>query len=323
MENKRILVLCGGRFAFPALQTLAVEKFLCGVAIGKAEKEIAETLKEEVERSNLPFHSFPDKQSISELKNWINEVNPDYIFSISFPFLIPSDLLEAYADKFINFHPGPLPQYRGPMPVFEVLRYGETEISVHFMNGEFDEGPVILRESMAIEDTDTYGALSVKLSERTAQTALNVAQMLQFASIIPSEKQEEANAHYFEKPEPEDTFIRWDRMQAEEILDLIRACNPWNRGADTVLLGESIKLVSATLSPHSHQIQPGAITGYSQNQGLTLACLGNRAIDVRILYSDQGISTASDFVAARKATIEKIIKQIGATFEPELQVTGH
>jgi methionyl-tRNA formyltransferase len=316
MENKRILVLCGGRFALPALQTLAIEKFLCGIAIGKGEKQVTETLRQESERSGLAFRSFPDKESISELSAWIAEVDPDYIFSISFPFLIPAAALDFGREKFVNFHPGPLPSYRGPMPVFEVLRYGEKEtaVSVHLMNDEFDEGPVILREQVRIGDTDTYGSLAVKLSERTAHTAMNVAQMLQFASVIPSEEQDGSNGRYFEKPEPEDTFIRWDRMPAEEILSLIRACNPWNQGADTVLLGESVKLVSASLSPVTHETQPGTPLAFSENQGLTLACAGNQAIDVQILSSDHGIVTASQYVSARKSTVGKIIKQLQPIF---------
>ena len=94
MENKKkIVLLCGGKFAFKALQLLAYEKFLFGVAIGKGTEIINDALERECEENKIAFKSFPNKNSISEMKTWINNVQPDYIFSISFPFLIPEEVL--------------------------------------------------------------------------------------------------------------------------------------------------------------------------------------------------------------------------------------
>lgn len=320
MKNMRILVLCGGKYAMPALQTLALEKYLCGIGIGKGEQNIAELLESESERTGLAFKSFPDKSSISSLYDWIAGIKPDYIFSISFPFLVPAEALSYGKEKFINFHPGPLPAYRGPMPLFEVLRYGESEtaVSVHFMDEEFDEGPLIITEHIPIDNTDTYGSLAVTLSERTAQIAVNVAQMLDFASVIPS-TQQQPGGHYFEKPEQEDTFIKWNRMPANEVLNLIRACNPWNQGADTILFGESVKLISASLSTATHNEIPGTILGYSEENGLLISCIGNQVIGVRIISSDRGICSASDFIDARKTTIGNQIKKNAAIFAQQLQ----
>lgn len=300
MEPKRILVLCGGRYAFPTLQTLGMENFLCGVGMGKGDAQAISVLEREAQ-NGFAFRSFPDKKSLSELRAWIDELQPDYIFSISFPFLLSEEVLSYGEEKFINFHPGPLPHYRGPMPLFEVLRYRETEtaVSVHFMNEDFDEGAVILQEMIAISPEDTYGTLAEKLSERTAMVALNVAQMLQFGSSVPRTEQDDNAARYFEKPEVEDTLIQWHRMPAEEIVSLIHACNPWNQGADTLLMGRNVKLLDAELSEKTHEGYPGKILELTENGSLAISCLEGKIIEIQVVAGDFGILQARRFAGLK------------------------
>lgn len=296
--SKKIVVLCGGKFAFKALQLLAAEKFLCGIGIGKGSSNISEALEEESERSNLAFKSFPDKKSLSEMKSWIENLNPDFIFSISFPFLIPEDILSYGKEKFINFHPGPLPQYRGPMPIFEVLKNQEknTAISVHFMDSKYDEGPIIFKEILKIDEGDTYGKLAVQLSSHVAQVALNMANMAEYAKEIPSSIQESKDAYYFEKPEFSDTCIKWKNMTASEIIALINSCNPWNMGADTSFEGEQIKIITASLFDQSYEnALPGTILVINENGTINVACSDGKQISIEILKTDIGIITAKQF----------------------------
>lgn len=290
------MVLCGGKFAFPTLQLLAYEKFICGIGIGKGNDTIIEALERESEESNIGFKSFPNKKSISEMRIWIDSIQPDYVFCISFPFLLPEIVLSYGQAKFINFHPGPLPQYRGSMPIFEVLKNQETETAIcaHFMNSKFDEGNIIFNDPIAIQEDDTYGKLTVKLSDRMAQVALNMANMLQFASKIPSQPQDESLSYYYEKPQLADTYINWKRMTASEIISLINACNPWNTGADATLQGEQVKIIVASLLDEPHNNQPGTIVSVTDT--INIACEDNRQIAIEILSTDQGIMTAAQFV---------------------------
>ena len=70
------------------------------------------------------------------------------------------------------------------MPIFEVLKNQEshTAICAHFMNAHFDEGDIIFNDPILINENETYGSLTVKLSNRVGQVALNMANMLQFTS---------------------------------------------------------------------------------------------------------------------------------------------
>ncbi|SHI98284.1 methionyl-tRNA formyltransferase [Flavobacterium terrae] len=304
MENKKkIVVLCGGKFAFKTLQLLAFEKFLYGIAIGNGNKTVTEALEKEASNSGLAFHSFPTKKSLSTMREWIDEIQPDFIFSISFPFLLPESVLSYGPAKFINFHPGPLPRYRGPMPIFEVLRNQEnsTAICAHFMNKNFDEGNIIFNDPIAIEENETYGKLTVKISNRMSQVVLNVANMLEYGSKIPNFVQDENDSCYYEKPELSDTFINWKSMNAHEIVALVNACNPWNTGADASLLGEQIKIISGVLIDELHDnLQEGSIIGMSDDGILKVACSDNEVIGINILSTDEGIMTSKEYFKLKK-----------------------
>lgn len=301
-EQKKILVLCGGKFAFKALQLLAYEKFLCGIGIGKGNDRIVDAFERESEDNGMAFKFFPDKKSIASMKEWIEEIQPDYIFSISFPFLIPEDILAYGPEKFINFHPAHLPEYRGPMPIFEVLRNQEkqTAVSVHFMDSKFDEGNIIFKDIVPIDSNDTYGKLTVKLSERVAYVVLNTANMVQYANKIPNSPQEKEKAYYYEKPDFSDTYIHWKRMSAEEITALINACNPWNIGADASFQGEQVKIVSASILDEPHHGQtPGMIVSIAKDNILNVACSDDKQIAIEIISTDEGIMTSRQLNAQK------------------------
>lgn len=305
--KKKILVLCGGKFALGALQKLAFEQYLCGVAIGKGQDSVVKSLENASTTSKLPFKHFPTKKSTEELGNWIRSIQPDYIFCISFPFLLTQDVLSYGEKKFINLHLGPLPAYRGPMPIFEVLRYQEKEtaIAVHYMNEDFDEGSLIFNDPVQISPTDTFGILATKLSARAAKTALNLANMLEYASQIPAHEQDENQARYFEFPEEQDTFVNWKNMSASEITALINACNPWNTGADAYLNDQLIKLVSANNRKAEHHHIPGTIIGLTEEAAIEVACFDNSILSIEIISSDYGILSAKKYA---EIAIPHIIK---------------
>lgn len=305
-SQKKILVLCGGKFALQSLQLLGYEKFLVGIGIGKGATAITDSLESECEESSIAFMSFIDAKSMRHMRSWLDHVRPDYIFSISFPFLIPEEALAYGVEKFINFHPGPLPSYRGPMPIFEVLRNQEKETAIcaHFMSSEFDRGAIIFNDPVAISEGETYGSLAVKLSERTATVALNMANMLEFATQIPSRPQDESRSRYYEKPLLVDTYVNWKRMEATEIIALINACNPWNMGADAVLLNEQVKIINASAAPSMHQLPPGTILSFTET--LNIACEEGMQLKIELLCTDAGIMTAEKYAMLKKIPKESL-----------------
>ncbi len=295
---KKILVLCGGSFAFPSIQLLAQEQYIAGVVLASNQADIKKEIAGALSHNNIPFLFIPSVKELQNIEAFIKKTNAAALFSICFPYLLPTYLLNILPNRCINFHTGQLPHYRGAMPIFETLRSfeKETALSVHIMSEAFDEGNIILQEIIEIEPHETFGSLAHKFSQCTELVALNLARMLDFGSQLPSTLQHEQDARYYAKPTKKDTIIQWQQMHAEEIQALVNACNPWNIGADTMLENIPIKLIEVYVKNTVHGALPGSILQYDKQLGIEVACIEDQSLVITVLHSDKGIISADKFV---------------------------
>ena len=69
----------------------------------------------------------------------------DLGISYCYSRLITDPLLSTPRLGFINFHPAPLPAYKGGDPYTEAIQKKVTEwgVTAHYMNESYDEGPII------------------------------------------------------------------------------------------------------------------------------------------------------------------------------------
>ena len=88
--------------------------------------------------------------------------NVDCIVLAGFLLKIPQTLILAYPQKIINIHPALLPKHGGKgmygMRVHEaVAEAADTEsgITIHYVNGNYDEGSIIFQTTCPVTPTDT------------------------------------------------------------------------------------------------------------------------------------------------------------------------
>jgi methionyl-tRNA formyltransferase len=107
------------------------------------------------------IHVYTKKRHISKIEKYLDclkienkiftvedklEVNKfDLGVSYCYPRKIIEPLLSIPQKGFINYHPGPLPKYKGPNEFEEAIKNQETKwgVSVHYMNKEYDSGKII------------------------------------------------------------------------------------------------------------------------------------------------------------------------------------
>lgn len=79
----------------------------------------------------------------------LRALEPDLAVCGGFPVRIPADAIAIPPLGVLNGHPAPLPRYRGPNPIGWALRNGDPELgfTFHFMDTDFDTGPVLVRGS--------------------------------------------------------------------------------------------------------------------------------------------------------------------------------
>ncbi|OKP73152.1 phosphoribosylglycinamide formyltransferase [Paenibacillus helianthi] len=79
--------------------------------------------------------------------------------------LITPVLLEPYGGRIINIHPSLLPAFAGKDAIGQALEYGVklTGVTVHFVDGGMDTGPVIAQRSVVVNAGDTPESLAERI----------------------------------------------------------------------------------------------------------------------------------------------------------------
>ena len=176
---------------------------------------------------NSPFcHEFNEK---------ISDFRADWIYCSSYGLRIPKLILDSARLGAINFHGGLLPEWRGANILNWVLIEGcsSTGVTAHWMTPEIDEGPIILKQTVEIDDIDTALTLANKLKFITQQMFLQILQDAKFEVPFAKIPQDVSKARYFKRRSPEDGLIDWSKSDYD-IYNLIRALvSPWP-GAFTV-----------------------------------------------------------------------------------------
>lgn len=287
----RIAVLCNDRLALPALQQLLSQRLLVAVGISDRASETTQIIEQNVKASGTPLQKFSKETLEATLSAWLVQHQPDVVLVKTFPWKIPAALLSVPKHGFINFHYAPLPGWRGSNPLFWMIRNGIRfgGVTVHRMDGEFDTGPVLLKEQVNVAPDATFGLVTAQL----AYTGLTLTGALLnglIAGTLKEEAQDEKLAKWYGRPKSQDLFVNWKTQSAKEIRALTNACNPWNKGAGVKYKGWTFGLTSVSFSeaPVPEGTLPGTILSLDQKEGLIVACADKKAIKADIIYCQEG-----------------------------------
>lgn len=149
----------------------------------------------------LPASNVNSQEYLEKLR----ALNLDLVISINASQKFKRDILALPRLGCINVHGALLPRYRGRLPSFWVLANGETETgtTVHFMNEELDDGPILLQERVPIGPDDTQDTLIRKTKTVGARLLVEAIDRLEqgAASTQPNDR---SQATYFSFPTRED-----------------------------------------------------------------------------------------------------------------------
>ncbi|MDO7877404.1 formyltransferase family protein [Hymenobacter sp. ASUV-10] len=292
----QVAVIISSGLGWPALQALAAQGGVAAVAVPYcAPAAETEQLAQQVAALGLPVTRLSRPQLSADLTSWLAPLSVAAVLVFTMPWRIPAAVLALPPQGFLNFHLAPLPAYRGPEPLFWLLRNGETTgaVTVHRMDADFDTGPVVLAESVPIGPADTHGLHRAQLAGRAAPVALRLLASLrgEAAPLTPM-AQAEAPARYWPRPGLADVCVQWD-APVVTIERLVRATNPWNRGALTTLRGQPLRLLAVTPHPHAATgpTTPGMVLHADPTTGLWVACGTGEALRLDMVALDEGYFT--------------------------------
>jgi len=230
----------------------------------------------------VPFELEEEPQ---QLFSWFNQQRPDYCFVLGYKKKIDVSRLSEFRDRLFNIHPGKLPQYRGSSPIFWQLKNGEPSlgIAIHFMNERYDAGEIVWSKEIANEDYYSSGFVEYIFSNllvEGVQYILNTGRE-DVTQLRKNVLQNETGAVTYKKPGLQDVLVSWQTMNAKQVVNLTRACNPWNKGAITVYNGMEVKIIDAEILGMTTVAQPGMILEI--NNGIKVACMENSCLKINHL----------------------------------------
>lgn len=179
----------------------------------------------------------------SDFYDELISLSPEFIIVVAYGKILPEEILKIPASGCINVHASLLPKYRGAAPIQRALMNGEktTGVTTMFMDKGLDTGDILLKEELAVDDSDNAETLSAKLSGLGAKTLVETIRGIRAGTVKPMPQTGEPS---FAPPlKKEDGKINWNRS-ALELFSFIRGVSPWP-SAFCYLNDEMIKIVKA------------------------------------------------------------------------------
>lgn len=143
---------------------------------------------ERARQANIPayhttvsFKKDPEKFN-KEIWGWMREHKAELVVLAGFMCLL--QVPEDYTNKIINVHPALLPAFGGKGMYGEhvhqaVLDFGAkvSGCTVHFVDGEYDNGPIIMQEPVPVFENDSLETLSARVQARERELYTRVLQL--------------------------------------------------------------------------------------------------------------------------------------------------
>ena len=128
-------------------------------------------VKQRAEKYNVPHkllnhREFSSREELDQaIVNVFKEYDVDWIVMAGWMRIVTNVLLEAYPQRVINIHPSLLPSFRGIKAIEQALEAGVkiTGCTVHLVDVEVDNGPILMQAAVPILPDDTPETLHERI----------------------------------------------------------------------------------------------------------------------------------------------------------------
>lgn len=137
-----------------------------------------------------------------ETLRYLRETSVDLVLSVAAAQIFGKELLSIPKYGCVNIHCGKLPEYRGMLPSFWQMYYGEKRltISVHYMGEKIDNGDLIYEDYLPIDPRFSLDYYMRKAKEKSADVIINALQKIKDGTI-QKRPLNMGNARYFSFPD--------------------------------------------------------------------------------------------------------------------------
>jgi phosphoribosylglycinamide formyltransferase 1 len=132
---------------------------VCAVASNRARvRALERAAAAGVPGAAFELSEFADRaQRDATMANWLQEQGVRLVVCAGYMHLLTPQFLDRFPDRIVNVHPSLLPEFPGARPIDDALAAGvkTTGVTVHLVDEGLDTGPVIRREPVSVQPSET------------------------------------------------------------------------------------------------------------------------------------------------------------------------
>ncbi len=195
--------------------------------------------------NKIPFFQTENINKEPEFLKELKELELDFIVVLAFAQFLGAEMLNMGKLGCFNIHTSVLPKYRGAAPIQYALWNGDTEtgVSIQKMVKKMDAGDLVHFHTVKIAPTETGGQLYTRLKFQSALAMNDLITKLLNNEVIYT-AQDEGQVSFAPTLKKEDGLINFKEKTTAQVLNLIRALDPWP-GTYCFLNGKRLKVLSA------------------------------------------------------------------------------
>ncbi len=255
----------------------------------------------------------PKRVRDPEFIRTLRDIAPAAIVVAAYGQILPKEIMTLPRFGCINIHASLLPFLRGAAPINWSIIRGDTATgnTIMQMDEGMDTGAILAQERIPIEQKDTAGALSGKLSVLGARMIVEALPLIEAGKLAPKE-QDHAKATLAPLLKKEDGRIDWS-LPATEIHNRVRGLSPWP-GAYTFLDGRMIKILETEALPGTGEA--GLLI--EKNKDTLVVGTGGGLLEVKILLPEgKKPMTAAEFMRGQRGIAGRKFETQGASIKRE------
>ncbi|WP_414837759.1 formyltransferase family protein [Candidatus Nanosalina sp. VS9-1] len=154
----------------------------------------------------------------------IEELRPDIVISSGFEHKVPKEIIEVPEKGVVNLHPSFLPYNRGSHPyIWPIIDGTPAGVSVHYMNEEIDEGPIIDRMKIRKRPDDDSRSLRQRLMKAQADIFVENWERIKEGPETVDQSPEDGTTHFRRELDEASRIDTEKEMKVGEFIDLLRA----------------------------------------------------------------------------------------------------
>ena len=221
-------------------------KFVATFKETNVTKSYDEDIEELCRQNKINHYKWAEVKN--NLLHIMEKLHIDIAFTISWKFLIDTNINKILKFGLVVFHDSLLPKYRGFAPTPTAIMCGEKKIGISALLAVdgVDEGDIILQKEIEVDDDDYIADIINKEAHICADMITEIIKAAETGSLV-YKKQDHSQATYSIWRNPEDCKIDWSNS-AVDIRNMIRAVSDPYPGAYFFYNGRKVIVDKAELT---------------------------------------------------------------------------